>query len=272
MSLMICNSMTTWDGWFIISVLVCIALIVESYMLWKSMKGRNSKNDSDTLRVNYLLNVIHELKTPLTLIIGPLHKELVKMKKGTPQYNKIFGSYNQALRMRSLVLTVLDAHRIEEGGAKLNPEPVDYNVWVSDIAKGFADEMENRHTKLLLQMDNAVGRIDIDSPKLENVLTNILINALKHSPVESTVTVGTRILSNNIVRTFVQDQGPGLKGVDTKKLFDRFYQGLTEKTGSGMGLAYAQTIVDLHGGHMGAQDIPEGGSQFYFDLPGNKPH
>ena len=110
-------------------------------------------------------------------------------------------------------------------------------------------------------------RVCFDKHKCEIVLTNLLINALKHSPENSEIIIRTEFLSAQFVRISVVDRGCGLKQVDPQKLFTRFYQGRGEHTGKGIGLSYSRILVELHGGPIGAEDNEESGATFFFDLP-----
>lgn len=224
-----------------------------------------NKAGQDSLR--FLLNVSHELKTPLTLIISPLSRLLKHKDKTDPEYTTLTNIYRQANRMSSLILTVLDSHKIQDGSASFIGEKVEMNQWVERHASDFEEEALSRKINLLRSYDDTVGLVNIDSQKLENVITNMMINALKHSTDNTNITVGTKMQDNDVVRVFVSDQGEGLGGVDMTKLFSRFYQGYAQKTGSGLGLAYANSIVELHHGSMGAYENKGAGATFYFDIP-----
>ena len=257
----------------IICVAVIIALCAVIVFLLLKVRGKDeeikARHAEDEEKLKFLLNVSHELKTPLTLVIGPLERVIGKMEKDTPEYTKLISAKRQAMRMRTLILTVLDSHKIEEGVATLNPSTVKLNDWVDGIAEDFRDEMKSHHIELQKNLDEKAGLVDIDCDKLVNVLTNMFINALKHSPNGTKITVGTSLSTDGkMIRVFVSDEGDGLGGVDMTRLFTKFYQGHAQKTGSGLGLAYAYSIVKLHNGDMGAyENKPGKGSTFYFDIP-----
>lgn len=256
--------------WFIACVFALFLLLLYILKRFEDTVSREKqKTQSTEDHVKFLLNVSHELKTPLTLIISPLGRVIEETDPQSPNYNRLKNIYRQAQRMRTLILTVLSAHKIEEGSATLDAEPVDYNAWVEGIVSNFDDEAQIHGIVIRRAMHPAVGTVNIDGMKLENVLTNIMINAFKHSPNDTEIEVGTKIIhETNMVRVYVKDRGPGLQGVDGSKLFSRYYQGITEKTGSGMGLAYAKTIVDLHNGTIEAENNADGcGATFYFDIP-----
>lgn len=91
----------------------------------------------------------------------------------------------------------------------------------------------------------------------------MLINALKHSPQHTEITIVSELISERKrVRVSVIDQGSGLENVDTRKLFTRFYQGTKEQNGTGIGLSYSKILVELHGGSIGARDNQETGATF----------
>lgn len=235
------------------------------YKLALAESEAENKAGQDSLK--FLLNVSHELKTPLTLIISPLSRLLKNKDKSDPEYNTLNNVLRQANRMSRLILTVLDSHKIQDGSASFNGETKNLNNWVSEQSAAFEEEAESRRIALVKKLDPAVGNVLIDSQKLENVITNMMINALKHSPDNTTITVGTVSQpENKSYRVFVSDEGEGLGGVDMTKLFSRFYQGYAQKSGSGLGLAYANSIVEMHGGQMGAYENAGKGATFYFDL------
>lgn len=256
--------------YFFLAIILGLGLLLFAiYGINESLSRQRQQTKSTQEHVRFLLNVSHELKTPLTLIINPLKRVIQNTDPDNPDYNRLQNALRQAMRMRTLILTVLSAHKIEEGSATLDASPIDFNTWVRSLAEDFKEEAESRGMRFIQSYDHAISRVDVDTVKLENVLTNILINAFKHSPEYSEIFVGTSLnVRAATVRFFVKDRGPGLGGVDMTKLFSRYYQGVTEKTGSGMGLSYARAIVELHHGEMGAYENTDGaGSTFYFDIP-----
>lgn len=260
--------------WALIILIVLILARIFSGELRKQDKIRmelaKAQESADAQKENlkFLLNVSHELKTPLTLIANPLARLLKYKSPSDPDYFILKNIQRQTKRMSYLILTVLDAHKIQEGSAKLNAAPVALNDWVESIFETFDDEADSHEMHIVRSYDTAVGEVPIDAPKLENVLTNMMVNAFKHSQDRTTIKVGTILNEETgMVRVYVSDQGEGLGGVDMTKLFGRYYQGYAQKTGSGLGLAYANSIVELHNGTMGAKDNPDGGAIFYFDIP-----
>lgn len=219
-------------------------------------------------KVRFLINISHELRTPLTLILGPLGR-LVRTSGTTDDDRPLLRRiYKQAQRMKELINMVLTLRKMETGTTTLHPQLQELNRWVEGVVEDFRLEADERGIELRVEADPRIGERSFDAGKCLIVLSNLMINALKHSPDRSRITVRTQLdEARNCVRISVIDCGCGLKGVDTDRLFTRFYQGDNERTGSGIGLSYAKILVEQHGGRIGAGDNPEGGAVFYFELP-----
>ena len=118
-----------------------------------------------------------------------------------------------------------------------------------------------------LQPDPKVGLVDFDKAKCETVLMNMLMNAIKHTNKGGNITIATSALENGFVRISVSDEGPGLGDIDRSKMFTRFYQSNSEQYGSGIGLSYSKILVELHGGRIGADNNPDKGATFWWEIP-----
>ncbi len=265
----------TW--WFI---LICIFVIAgsiagscyitlkkkERKLKWE-LKEHNQQVYEE--KVRFLINISHELRTPLTLIHAPLKRLLQSSTESDKNYLPLKGIYNQAQRMRNIINMVLDVRKMEVGQSNLvlNLHPL--NEWISSVAKDFEMEASARDIKIIYSLDKEIGKLSFDDSKCEVILTNIISNALKYSPDHTEIHI-TSQLEEEKQRVYIAiiDQGCGLKNVDTKKLFTRFYQGNESQGGSGIGLSYAKMLVELHGGIIGAKENESGnGSTFFFTLP-----
>lgn len=219
-------------------------------------------------KVRFLINISHELRTPLTLIHGPLNRMLKLLPADNSHYASLRRVYKQAQRMKDLINMVLDVRKIEVGGSKLMLRMQELNPWVEQVALQFAEEAEASGIRLAFLPDGRIERVSFDADKCEIILTNLLINALKHSPQGSEISISTTmVVEERRVRIAVSDQGNGLKDIDTQLLFTRFYQGMSERGGTGIGLSYSKILVELHGGLIGVTDNQEKGATFFFELP-----
>ena len=163
---------------------------------------------------------------------------------------------------------VLDVRKMEVGESKLQIQPYALNQWIEHVSQDFVSEGEAKNVRIRYQLDPQVNTVSFDKDKCEIILSNLLINALKHSPQDAEITITSELLSEkNSVRISIIDRGNGLKQVNTQKLFTRFYQGTGEQSGTGIGLSYSRILVELHGGSIGARDNQEAGATFFFELP-----
>ena len=264
----------TWWFSLICAVLVSIAIIEtfrrtvkrnEEKLKW-AMKEHEKQTYEE--KVRFLINISHELRTPLTLIHAPLNRILKSLSSEDPQYLPLKAIYRQAQRMKNLINMVLDVRKMEVGESKLLIQPHPLNHWIEHVSQDFISEGEAKNVRIRYQLDPQIETVSFDKDKCEIILSNLLINALKHSPQDTEITIVSELLpETGRVRISIIDQGCGLKQVDTHKLFTRFYQGTGEQSGTGIGLSYSKILVEQHGGSIGAQDNPESGAIFFFELP-----
>lgn len=219
-------------------------------------------------KVRFLININHELRTPLTLIYTPLCQLMKNMSKDNPAYPTLRSIFKQSKRMKELLNMVLNLRKMEVEQSKLNLKSYLLNDWIKEIASDFKYEEEEKHVTFVYELSSDVEYVPFDAEKHMIVLTNLIVNALKHSPLNSKIILRTELTDNrSAVRVSVIDQGRGLQGVDIQKLFTRFYQGENEKEGSGIGLSYSKILVEMHKGRIGVHDNEGGGACFYYELP-----
>lgn len=253
----------------IIIVIICIVTYLlrkkEDKLKWAISRHQQELNEE---KIQFLINVSHELRTPLTLIYAPL-KRLLDSKKtdGDPEMNQqLTGIYKQAERMKNIINLVLDSDKASSGEKKLNVSTVQLNPWIKSVVDDFSSEFTEKNIITDYSFDDTIGDINLDDAKCRIVLSNLIMNAVKFSPENSNISIHTR-KQNGFVRIEIADQGIGLVNVDTSKLFSRFYQGNHGVKGSGIGLAYAKELVELHKGRIGAEENENGGATFYIEFP-----
>jgi signal transduction histidine kinase/ligand-binding sensor domain-containing protein/DNA-binding response OmpR family regulator len=266
------------SNWFLIAascLIVGLILLLQLTIIKKhktklkwELKEQQQKANEE--KINFLINISHELRTPLTLIYAPLkrliendEKEPVSSKTVKPQLNAIL---KQAWQMKNTINMVLDLDKIRGDRDPLQKLPHKLNKWVKATSEDFRKEMENKCINLDYRFDERIENVWFDEWKCQVVLSNMLMNALKFSN-ENTKVVITTERQGNFVRVSVSDQGCGLKNVEPEKLFSRFYQGKHNKSGSGLGLSYSKTLIELHCGNIGAYNNEAGGATFFFELP-----
>jgi signal transduction histidine kinase len=163
-----------------------------------------------------------------------------------------------------MVNTMLDIERIEMGAATaLHYARLDLAVVIRETIAGLACLAEEKGVRFAAQLPETLW-LRADEDRIRQVLTNLLANAVKFAPAQSTVTIRA-FAEEGFAAVEVQDQGPGIPQAEREKVFDKFYK-LGNKEGSGLGLAICRSIITAHGGTIGVADKGMGGC-LYFRLP-----
>lgn len=223
--------------------------------------------ESERLRNSLLATLSHDLRTPLTALVG-LADSLTLTKPPLPyqQLEIAAAIRDESLRMNTLVNNLLDMAHIQSGEVKLNMQwqPIEEIV---GSALGATERVLARH-KLEVHVAHGLPLVKFDAVLIERVLVNLLENAAKYSPFGSLVCLTAEQVGNN-VSVSVRDSGPGLPAGREEAVFEKFVRGHKESAtpGVGLGLAICRAIVEAHGGKIAAQNLLDAGAQFAFTLP-----
>ena len=175
---------------------------------------------------------------------------------------------DESKRMIRQVDELLELSRIQSGQMQMLREPVDAEKLLRHCQEIFAMRAQEKGLRLRAEI-GAVPLVVGDIDHLEQVFSNLLDNAVKHTPPEGEVSIALRQSSADFVEVVVADTGPGIPAEDLPRVFERFHQAASEKTGSGLGLAIAREIVRAHGGDIEARSASGTGAEFIVRLPTN---
>jgi heavy metal sensor kinase len=211
----------------------------------------------------------HELRTPLAVVRG-IGESIVAEPRSRTEYEEAIGSMLEEVdRMTNLVETLLRLARGDARTIRLSYEEVRLDDLVRDVLASLAVLIEERHQTLTLDIAESVV-VSVDRVVLREAISNVLDNAIKYSPVGSTIAVRMDRSSGGAVLT-VADQGPGIGLAYRERIFDRFFridEGRSrEQGGAGLGLAIARWAVEAHGGRITAHEASSGGAEFRIVLP-----
>jgi two-component system sensor histidine kinase KdpD len=225
------------------------------------------KMESERLRNSLLAALSHDLRTPLTVLIGLAESlALTKPPLSAAQLETTEAIQDEARRMSTLVSNLLDMARIESGEVKLNLEwqPLEEVV---GAALNSAASMLKQHT-VAVHLPRDLPLVKIDALLIERVLVNLLENASKYTPPASTVTLSAQVVADSLSIS-VSDNGPGLPSGREEAVFQKFTRGERESAtpGVGLGLAICRAIVESHQGKIVAANRTDGGANFTFTLP-----
>lgn len=214
----------------------------------------------------FFANISHELRTPLTLLMGPLEE--------ASQHPEALGKHAPLMRrsarqMHRLVEQILDLQRIEAGQLTITPELHDLGAWVRSGVALFEPLSKRCRLKLTTQVDPDGVLAWFDAPQMEKVLGNLLSNAIKYCDSGDEVRVSVRRDGEEACITVI-DTGPGIAPEHLPKLFDRFYRAAMPENsveGTGIGLALARDLVELHGGQLEVSSTPGQGTELALRWP-----
>jgi PAS domain S-box-containing protein len=232
---------------------------------------RTEAQEIEDMKVDFVALAAHELRTPITVIKGYL--EILESEvntKLTPEELEFIRKLElSATQLSSIINNILRVSRIEHGNLNLKIESVDWPVEVKGVIKELANKASVQHKKIELAVDPQLELVAADRMSINEVLINLIDNAIKYSNPASTIRVAVRPI-NNMVETTVQDEGVGLSSHDIDQLFTKFYRSHRTRNshiGTGLGLYMSKGIIEAHGGEIWVQSKEGVGSTFGFTLP-----
>ena len=221
---------------------------------------------------NFVHNVSHELKTPLTVIQGHANKmsDAPDDREGWQASCRIIA--DEAKRLTQLVDNLLTLTRLESPNFTLEPAPLSLGALLEDAILQLSDLAEKRQLALSLNLPPGLPRLEADRARLKQVVLNLLDNALKYTPSGGSISVTVRFdAARGQLVCAVQDSGEGIPPDDLPYIFDKLYRARRAHgrpvEGSGLGLTIAQQIIRAHGGDLTVQSELGAGSVFTFTLP-----
>jgi signal transduction histidine kinase len=226
--------------------------------------------ETDRLRRDLVANVSHELRTPISALQAVLENLVDGVEPSDPAALRTMLA--QVERLGRLVTQLLDLSRLESGAVPLQRAPFE----VKDVLEQAAREslLHSRTRKQPIEIAVSVDppdlRADGDAERVHQVVTNLLENAVRHSPEHGRVAVSAS-RDRTGVRIDVTDQGPGITPEEASRVFERFYRTDDARSGTdggtGLGLAIARWIVELHGGSISAEQAEPQGCRMVFQIP-----
>jgi two-component system phosphate regulon sensor histidine kinase PhoR len=224
-------------------------------------------------REEFVANVSHELRTPLSLIKGYV-ETLLDGARGNPEVAERFLKIieRNTKRLDLLIQDLLTISALEAGRMKLNLQPVALRPLVEKIFTDLKPPADNKNITLTNQLPELTATAD--ASRLEQVLANLVDNAIKYGRAKGHVTVGGKKRDDGKVEIFVQDDGPGIPTEALDRVFERFYRvdkaRSREQGGTGLGLSIVKHIVQAHGGEVWVKSEPGKGATFFFTLPASE--
>jgi two-component system sensor histidine kinase KdpD len=242
------------------------SLALERARLAEERAEARIRAEHEHLRSTLLSSVSHDLRTPLGTITGATTALLEPGPEASPEDQRMLLTtiHQESCRLQRLVNNLLDLTRLESGQMRVTKEWIPVEEVVGSAITRMEDQLGDR--PLAVQLPEAW--IPLDPVLFEQVLLNLLDNAVKFSPATAPIEI-RGWMTDTRATLIVSDHGPGIPPGEEERIFDKLYRGpRTSRTpGAGLGLAICRGIVQAHGGSIHAATRPEGGSQFTIELP-----
>lgn len=244
------------------------ALAIERIRLLEENRQIELLHEKEKLHSALLSSISHDLKTPLVSITGSLSSLLRKEKKLTLAVRQelIETAYEESVRMNRYVGRLLDMARIEAGALKVNYQPCDLREIIGVALEELKERLNGRQVRVEISKD--IGEVSVDFFLMTKVLVNIIDNAAKYSPPNSSIEIAAKT-ENGHLEIRVIDHGYGIPARDLERVFDKFYRvGKTRHIqGTGLGLSICRGIVELHGGRIWIESKENIGTSVIINIP-----
>jgi signal transduction histidine kinase len=214
-------------------------------------------------RRHLMADIAHELRTPLTVIQGRLEGLIDGVyPRDEARLTQLLDDTRMLARLVDDLRTLANA---ESGTLTLQKEPTDLGILLQDVVKTFSEESAARHVAVNARAGSDLPLVDVDPVRMREVLTNLVSNALHHTPAGGSVSLIAAVRGDRLAID-VADSGAGIVESDLPRIFDRFYKGIGS-SGSGLGLTISKNLVEAHGGDIRAASLPGEGTTITFTIP-----
>lgn len=224
----------------------------------------------DQLKTHFFTNISHEFRTPLTLVLGQI-ESVLNSDINTNEKLKLMVANQNAEKLLSLINQLLDLAKIETGSIKLNLEEVELISFVKNIFHSFKSLVESKNITFQFETNCTEVKIKFDPEKMERLFYNLLSNAIKFTEENGTVKLSVKLQNQKMAVVKVTDTGIGIPANQLPFVFDRFFQAdnsvARKLEGTGIGLALAKELVELHQGEITVTSAEQKGTEFIVTFP-----
>lgn len=235
------------------------------------LRDMTEERKLDKLRKDFIANVSHELRTPIAMLQGyseALMDDIAASEQERKEFITVINE--ESLRMGRLVNELLDLARLESGHMRLYKETVEFKPYIEKVSKKFTGIAKENNVQLQVQLETKQTTYIFDPDRIEQVLTNLIDNAIRHTQKDGFV----RIIAKDVEKGLqieIQDNGSGIPEEDLPFVFERFYKADKARTrgraGTGLGLAIVKNIINAHQGTIDVKSKIGQGTTFVFILP-----
>ncbi|WP_083414226.1 response regulator [Maribacter sp. 1_2014MBL_MicDiv] len=230
----------------IIAFTSLIALLI--FILYRNrIKVNHKLKEVDALKTEFFTNISHEFRTPLTLISAPIQEALTNAKLSNDQRKHLEIAQKSTVRLSSLVDQLLELSKIDSGNRKLRVQQGYATQLIAAWSESFSFLALQKNIDFNLQISDTDKLCWFDQNAVENIVINLLGNAIKYTPEQGSILLSSKIVQNNLKIT-IKNTGNGISTIQMKTIFNRFYQTSDHNEGVGIGLSLVKELTELHGG------------------------
>jgi signal transduction histidine kinase/ligand-binding sensor domain-containing protein/DNA-binding response OmpR family regulator len=260
---------------FAIALFIGYRFIVLNHTLALEQVEKGKQSEIHQMKLRFFTNITHELRTPLSLILGPLEELLDSNKENKKNFGPLKTAHRNAVRLLNLVNQLLTFRKLERDHEEMNIEETDIISFLRDISDSFKDEMRLHHIDFKITYDFSPFPVFMDRDKMEKVFYNLLSNAFKFTPEGGNISIVIAKKEESVSCTF-KDSGIGIEPEFQDEIFRRFYEKdnnhpslRVQNEGTGIGLALSLQMVKLHKGEIKVESEPNKGASFEVTFPIN---
>ena len=223
-----------------------------------------------TRKLQFFTNVSHEIKTPLTLILGPLNKLSKELPPDSPLADDIHIIKKNADRLKRVVSQLLDFRKVESNKMDMRVTEIDLVTFIEDVSSYFDNMAQSKQIQYSFQHDVSSVMLWVDTDKMEKILANLLSNAFKFTPDGGTVTIRLQDHAGYVILS-VEDNGKGIQPQNLSSVFDQFFTA-DHLTGTGIGLHLTHEFDGINKARFRLESEPGKRTVFFVELPKGKSH
>jgi len=260
------NGFDTEDIHFLESFVNQTAMAMERVILAKEAHEERLRAESQNVRNTFLSSVSHDLRSPLAVVSGAASTLLEKDTSldQAARMELLRTIHEETDRLERIIRNVLNLTRLESGAIMVHKEWQPLEEIIGVILNRFADRLKERPLKLNMPPDLPI--IPFDTLLMEQVLSNLMENAVRHTPTGTSVEI-TVTPQESAVMIEIADRGPGIPVHEEEAIFSKFTRSTNTRMGAGIGLSICRVIIEAHGGRIWVENRSGGGAAFKFVIP-----
>ncbi len=248
-------------------IFISYQLSVKENQTWLLEQEKKILRELEQLRNNFVSLISHDLKTPIAKIQA-ICDRLLADNMTTEARDGLLALRKESTELHRYIQSILQISRLESSPIQLRKEPSDFNEIVEKVTDQIRPLAEDKRQDLLLQLEPMFS-IELDGVLLQEVILNLIENAIKYTPNDGQIIIKTREIEDKVIFE-VRDNGPGIPRIDRDRLFEKFFRGQAQQTnvkGTGLGLFLVKYFIELHGGEVFLESEVGKGTRVGFTLP-----